>query len=252
MKNNKLIIIYTAEESTTKDDPFYLQNLMYDLPFDITKQDIINIRIIIPQELKAYIVDDLHVMQLTNNNLEFELKEKSQLTYQLFISNHHYCDSCATKDKFNCQNLPNKFSKKITINLIENEAQAYIKCHYLSDKKSEFIINTSQNHLASNTTSKLIVKSVLDNRAKLISNNTIHVPQKIKNVIAMQENKNLLLGNKAHVISIPQLKINSKQVKCNHGATISSINKEDLFYLQSRGIDAYDAECMLISAFLKY
>ncbi len=59
-------------------------------------------------------------------------------------------------------------------------------------------------------------------------------------------NNNLLLSHLAEVDTKPQLEIYADDVKCSHGATVGRIDAEQLFYLQSRGINQADAQQMII------
>jgi Fe-S cluster assembly scaffold protein SufB len=251
IENKTAIISYTIEENTTKSNPFYLQNLMYDLPFDVDFIESMVIKITVPKNMPAYVIDDLHFSKTTKNKVEFFVKKDSTLTYKMFVANHEMCNLCDRKDFFDCQTLPENFEKILEINLEEENASAYINCHYLGDKHSLFKLISTQNHTADNTLSKLVVKSVLDGESKFETNNTIFVDKDLKNVTAEEENKNLVLSDKAHVITIPKLKINSNDVSCRHGATVSTLGEKDLFYLQSRGIEKIDAQRTLIEAFLR-
>jgi Fe-S cluster assembly protein SufD len=66
---------------------------------------------------------------------------------------------------------------------------------------------------------------------------------------ANQLNRNLLLSNKGRVDTKPQLEIIADNVKCSHGATVSQLEDDEIFYLQSRGIDAQKGRNLLIDAF---
>lgn len=257
INKNTALITYEIEENSSKKDPFYLQNLMYDLPFKMSSSksighiESLKIRVIVPEKFHAYIIDDLHFSETKINKVEFALKKSSQLHYTLFVANHDLCSLCEKKEFFDCQTLPESFEKKIEINLEEEDAHAYIKCHYLGDQKSSFHILTTQHHKASHTTSKLITKSVLDD-AKFLSDNTIIVDKNLEKIIAEQENKNLVIGKNSHAVSIPKLEIDSQDISCKHGASIKSLDKNELFYLQSRGLEKKDAEKILIESFLNY
>jgi len=243
-------VIYTITEPSTKQAPLFLQNIMYDLPFDTTNINSLTIQITVPKNTSVFIIDDLHFINIKRNKIEFTLEAASQMIYQLFVANHELCKLCERKKVYDCQKLPPIFEKKLSVKLTQPNAKAYLKCHYLGDQISEFNITTTQHHQASHTTSNVVVKGVLSDQAKLVSDNTIVVDKKIKDIIAKQKNKNLMLGRNAHVISIPKLKIESKKVACDHSVTINSLNQEELFYLQSRGIEKIDAEHLLIEAFL--
>ena len=62
-------------------------------------------------------------------------------------------------------------------------------------------------------------------------------------------NHNLLLSEKAHIDTIPRLEIEANDVKASHGATISHLDAEQMFYLQARGINKTDAEAQLVEGF---
>jgi Fe-S cluster assembly protein SufD len=59
----------------------------------------------------------------------------------------------------------------------------------------------------------------------------------------------LLLSPKARVDTKPQLEITADNVKCSHGATVSQLEDDEVFYLQSRGLNQEDSRNLLINAF---
>jgi Fe-S cluster assembly protein SufD len=63
-------------------------------------------------------------------------------------------------------------------------------------------------------------------------------------------NKNLLTSNKAEVNTKPELEIYADDVKCAHGATVSQLNANARYYLQSRGLSRSEAEVMLSFGFV--
>ena len=247
-----VLITYSVEESFTNEDPLFLQSLFYDLPFDLDAYDFISINIDISENIFVYVIDDLHFVHTKNNKIEFSLNSSSQLFYRLFVANHRMCDVCQRKEFSYCQALPEKFQKEVSVDLNGEHSVAYVKCHYLGDKTSAFKVKTSQNHKISNTTSKFLIKSVLDDQSQMINESTIFVDRNLENVNSEQTNKNLLIGYKPKVRSVPNLKINSKKVNCKHGATFKNLDSEELFYFQSRGIDKFTSERILIDAFLNY
>ena len=66
-----------------------------------------------------------------------------------------------------------------------------------------------------------------------------------------QLHKALYLGDDAELNCKPELEIYADDVKCSHGASCGEIDKEQLFYLTSRGIDKECAVKMLIDAHLR-
>ncbi|MBW4615124.1 MAG: Fe-S cluster assembly protein SufD [Desmonostoc vinosum HA7617-LM4] len=98
-------------------------------------------------------------------------------------------------------------------------------------------------------TSKQLHKCIVGDRAHAVFNGKIFVPKLAQLTDAAQLNRNLLLSPKARVDTKPQLEITADNVKCAHGATVSQLEDDEIFYLQSRGIDENDARKLLINAF---
>ncbi|MFQ3627706.1 MAG: Fe-S cluster assembly protein SufD [Cyanobacteriota bacterium] len=92
-------------------------------------------------------------------------------------------------------------------------------------------------------------KNIVGDRAHAIFNGKVFVPQAAQLTDAGQLNRNLLLSPKARIDTKPQLEIVADNVKCTHGATVSQLDHDEVFYLQSRGIDAASAQRLLIYAF---
>jgi Fe-S cluster assembly protein SufD len=98
-------------------------------------------------------------------------------------------------------------------------------------------------------TSKQLHKCILSDRAHGVFNGKIFVPKPAQLTNAAQLNQNLLLSSKTRIDTKPQLEITADNVKCAHGATVSQLEDDEIFYLQSRGIDANDARHLLVNAF---
>ncbi|UIE39564.1 Fe-S cluster assembly protein SufD [Leptodesmis sichuanensis] len=98
-------------------------------------------------------------------------------------------------------------------------------------------------------TSQQVHKCIVDHRAHAVFNGKVFVPKAAQLTDARQLSKNLLLSSKARVDTKPQLEITADNVKCTHGATVSQLDTDEVFYLQSRGIDADSARKLLVYAF---
>jgi Fe-S cluster assembly protein SufD len=98
-------------------------------------------------------------------------------------------------------------------------------------------------------TTRQLQKNIVGDRAHAIFNGKVFVPQAAQLTDAGQLNRNLLLSPKARIDTKPQLEIVADNVKCTHGATVSQLEADEVFYLQSRGIDATSAQSLLIYAF---
>ncbi len=92
-------------------------------------------------------------------------------------------------------------------------------------------------------------KCIVDNYAHSIFNGKVFVPKAAQMTNAAQLNRNLVLSSKARVDTKPELQITADNVKCSHGATVSQLQADELFYLQSRGLSEDNARNLLLDAF---
>ena len=92
-------------------------------------------------------------------------------------------------------------------------------------------------------------KCIVSDRAHAVFNGKVLVPQAAQQTNAAQLNRNLLLSPKARVDTKPELQITADNVKCSHGATVSQLEPDELFYLRSRGLSESDARYLLVNAF---
>lgn len=105
-------------------------------------------------------------------------------------------------------------------------------------------------HAATDCTSHQLYKGVLDGRAHGVFNGHIMVRHGADGTDANQNNKNLLLSDRAEVDTRPRLEIYTDDVKCTHGAAVGQMDEEALLYLQARGIPLEEARGLLIYAFV--
>ena len=120
---------------------------------------------------------------------------------------------------------------------------------YFADGTQHLDYDTFQQHHAPNTTSDFAFKGVLREDASVVWRGMIRVEPDAQRTNAYQENRNLILSPTAHADSIPGLEILANDVRCTHGATISQVDKEQLFYAMSRGLTRSDAERLIVRGF---
>jgi Fe-S cluster assembly protein SufD len=120
---------------------------------------------------------------------------------------------------------------------------------YYADGSQHLDYDTLQLHLAPSTTSDFAFKGALAERATSVWRGMIRVAKDAQKTNAYQENRNLLLSSKAHADSIPGLEIEANDVRCTHGATISQVNRDELFYCMARGLSRAEAELLIVRGF---
>jgi Fe-S cluster assembly protein SufD len=109
--------------------------------------------------------------------------------------------------------------------------------------------HTYLEHAAPSCASRQTYKMVLGGRGHGVFSGRILVRPVAQQTDAFQLNRNLLLDD-AVVDTKPQLEIGADDVRCTHGATTGRLNKDQMFYLQTRGIPRPAAGQMLARGFL--
>jgi Fe-S cluster assembly protein SufD len=122
---------------------------------------------------------------------------------------------------------------------------------YFADGDQHLDYDTFQEHIAPSTESDFAFKGALRERASAVWRGMIRVEEGAQKTNAYQENRNLLLSDKAHADSIPGLEIMANDVRCTHGATLGRINREELFYLMARGLSRAEAERLIVRGFFQ-
>jgi len=97
--------------------------------------------------------------------------------------------------------------------------------------------------------SQQLHKCIADDQSHAVFNGKIQVSRAAQLTNSAQMSRNLLLSDKARIDTKPQLEIIADDVKCAHGATVSRLSDEELFYLESRGIAPDQAAKLLIYGF---
>jgi Fe-S cluster assembly protein SufD len=130
-------------------------------------------------------------------------------------------------------------------------SEAYIFALFTGKDTDEYTIKIDQIHNAPKTTSHVVVQYLGKETSSLHYEGLIRIAQEASQSIASQKNTNLLLSEKSSAFSFPSLEILTDDVICHHGSTTSRINKDHLFYTQSRGITPVGAEQMLADGFVQ-
>jgi Fe-S cluster assembly protein SufD len=122
---------------------------------------------------------------------------------------------------------------------------------YFADGSQHLDYDTYQLHAAPDTTSDFAFKGALRDDAATVWRGMIRVEEGAQRTNAYQENRNLLLSKTATANSIPGLEILANDVRCTHGATLSPVDREQLFYLMARGLPRSDAERLIVRGFFQ-
>ena len=120
-----------------------------------------------------------------------------------------------------------------------------------TDARQHLDVSTAQEHISPHTTSDLLYRAVLKDRAQTAWGGNIYVYPSANHTDAYQKNDNLLLSERAHADTLPGLEIQAHEVRCTHGATAGKIDADQVFYLMSRGLPYAQAEKLIVDGFFQ-
>ena len=120
---------------------------------------------------------------------------------------------------------------------------------YFADENQMHDFRTLQDHVAPRTHSNLLFKGAVKDTAKSVYTGLIRIRENATKSEAFQTNRNLTLSNGAWAESVPNLEIETNDVKCSHASTVGPIDEEQRFYLESRGIQPEIAERLVVLGF---
>jgi Fe-S cluster assembly protein SufD len=120
---------------------------------------------------------------------------------------------------------------------------------YYADGAQMHDFRTLQDHVAPKTNSDLLFKGAVQDHARSVYTGLIKIRHDARGSAAFQTNRNLTLSEGAWAESVPNLEIETNDVKCSHASTVGPIDEEQRFYLESRGIPPHIAERLVVLGF---
>ena len=180
-----------------------------------------------------------------NHTMIFNDNTKSNsLGYNYYESG---LNSIINVDCFNYESLFNK--NFIQVDLNQAGGETTINTLNLTKNNEHVDNNILINHNSEHCISFQNVRNILQNKSTCVFNGKVIVADGAQKTDSNQSNKNLLLSKEATAYSNPQLEIYADDVQCGHGSTTGALDKDSIFYLQTRGIRKEQATQILIKAF---
>lgn len=134
---------------------------------------------------------------------------------------------------------------------LHGRSQTEIKGLQISTEEQQLATHSLVNFQGPDGTLKQLQKAIACKKSHSIFNGIIQVPQIAQKTNASQLSRNLLLSNRARIDTKPELEIIADDVRCAHGATVSQLQEDELFYLRSRGINSNQATYLLLQGYCK-
>jgi Fe-S cluster assembly scaffold protein SufB len=137
------------------------------------------------------------------------------------------------------------------VELLGEGAEVEIKGAFQTDGKEQLKVVINVVHKAGHTRANTTLRGVARGESSIKFVGRIIIEENCPVVNSFLTEKVLLLSDKARAEAVPELEIESDDVKCSHAATVSNIPEEELFYLMSRGVSRVNAEEMIVEGFLE-
>ncbi|MFZ2187375.1 MAG: SufD family Fe-S cluster assembly protein [Candidatus Moraniibacteriota bacterium] len=140
-------------------------------------------------------------------------------------------------------------SGDVVFELAESGAEAHIFSFFIGKNADTSSLRIRQQHLAPKTVSHTLVKSVVSDESRYTYEGLIFIAAHAPQSDASQESRALLLSPDAFASMNPVLEILADDVKCRHAATASPLNREALFFAETRGLSPAQAKTLLVQGF---
>ncbi len=138
---------------------------------------------------------------------------------------------------------------EININQVEGNAKTNIKGMQITSNNEQISTYANIAFNGPNGFLDQLNKSLANDKSHSVFEGLIIVPQIAQKTDASQLSRNLLLSNYARIDTKPQLEIVADDVKCMHGATISQLNEDEVFYMRSRGLTLEEASKLQLRSY---
>lgn len=203
---------------------------------------------------------DVKSRYLANIVNEFFIKTNAVLKHykyqnEAFKATHLAFNSISLEAKaqynsFCLQKGANIARNETEVRLNGAEAIAEVNSAYRMNGWATIDTTTNIYHNSADTKSSQLIKGVVGGEAKGVFQGKIHIAPNAICSEGNQLHKAILLSDKAEVDVKPELEIFADDVKCSHGAASGELDKEQLFYMQARGIGEDEAKQILIDAYI--
>ena len=135
------------------------------------------------------------------------------------------------------------------LSLLRPDASAGVKGFSLTGGAQRTDVKTNIHHMGQRTMSRQIQKNMIGGRGTGSFRGRIRVDQSAQQTDSQQISRTVLLSDRCRAWTVPSLEIIADDVTCTHGATVSDLSDEELFYLRSRGLNQSTARNLLMYAF---
>lgn len=118
-------------------------------------------------------------------------------------------------------------------------------------EKGDYVVEVEVRAKKDRVKSEVKVVGMVGGGAKVKVKGLVAVEKGIKGAEMRLEMRMVLMDEKSRVEVEPDLEIETEEVKASHVATVGTIDKEELFYLMSRGLSQKEAEKLWLKGWME-
>jgi len=137
----------------------------------------------------------------------------------------------------------------IEVDLAGDSSESQIVGAFFGHDDQHFDVNARVWHHGEHTTADLVTRGVLDDEARSVYEGVQDVGRDAWDTSSFQRENTLMLSDDAEADASPKLIINNHDTEASHAATVGQVDREDLFYMTSRGISEEQARNTLVEGF---
>jgi len=147
-------------------------------------------------------------------------------------------------------NLGSRLTKtSVETRLLGDGSESKIVGAFFGHNDQHFDLGSRVWHEAEHTTADLVTRGVLDDTARSVYEGVQAVGREAWDTNSYQRENTLMLSEDSEADASPKLIINNHDTEASHSATVGQVDAEDLFYMNSRGVDEESAKNMLVEGF---
>ena len=139
---------------------------------------------------------------------------------------------------------------EMSFSLQDSGSRLLVRGVYAAEGSQHLELDTLQDHLGPLNASDLLVKGVVAGSSTAVHRGHIWIHPEAGGSSAYQANRNLILSRGAHVHAIPMLDIQASDVRCSHASATGPVDRDQIFYIRSRGVSLREALRLIVAGFL--
>jgi len=121
----------------------------------------------------------------------------------------------------------------------------------LTNRRMQADTGTKMIHIGKNTRSTIVSKGISCDQSRNNYRGLVRITPGAENARNYSQCDSMLVGEECTANTYPYIEVNNQSAQIEHEATTSKLSAEQLFYLESRGLDSEAAVSLLVNGFCK-